>query len=103
MDDDRCPGLSPRVRGNPNTEYRISIVVGSIPACAGEPGVKGQELVGIRVYPRVCGGTAGGVFAAAPAGGLSPRVRGNRLALMPGHDDVGSIPACAGEPGGAAT
>ena len=50
------------------------------------------------VYPRVCGGTTGGVSGAPSTTGLSPRVRGNRNG---GDDDVAkarSIPACAGEP-----
>ena len=73
-------------------------ILGSIPACAGEPmtdvirGCKG------KVYPRVCGGTMNEHLHRTGAWGLSPRVRGN----LPGgpaeplHE--GSIPACAGEP-----
>ena len=54
----RLAGLSPRVRGNLMRMAANGLVVGSIPACAGEPlahaaGV-GQS---IQVYPRVCGGT----------------------------------------------
>ena len=30
-------GLSPRVRGNPDTHVLVSSLIGSIPACAGEP------------------------------------------------------------------
>ena len=50
-------GLSPRVRGNPakcplNAPYR-----GSIPACAGEPNAALHPVAGVKVYPRVCGGT----------------------------------------------
>ena len=51
-------GLSPRVRGNRMTEAHWESDTGSIPACAGEPldtlDVEGR----IKVYPRVCGGTA---------------------------------------------
>ena len=51
-----------------------------------------------RVYPRVCGGAP----ATHPRGGicrgLSPRVRGSRLANPRGREQLGSIPACAGEP-----
>ena len=51
-------GLSPRVRGNLCRGVRFWSVVGSIPACAGEPCRAGS--VGGRpwVYPRVCGGTS---------------------------------------------
>ena len=51
-----------------------------------------------RVYPRVCGGTRQPPRPTVKRGGLSPRVRGNRIdcALNPRY--AGSIPACAGEP-----
>ena len=53
---------------------------------------------GVEVYPRVCGGT----YRVGDEGlliyGLSPRVRGNLLALLPATLLSGSIPACAGEP-----
>ena len=75
-----------------------------------------------RVYPRVCGGTAGRCRCARPqTRGLSPRVRGNHAGGFVGRPqgmtrvyprvcggttqrhqearcDIGSIPACAGEP-----
>ena len=54
----RVTGLSPRVRGN---QQRVAHVAGgdrSIPACAGEPLPQHPEGKRVRVYPRVCGGTA---------------------------------------------
>ena len=51
-----------------------------------------------KVYPRVCGGTAGTLSLAPAPAGLSPRVRGNRGADSPAVLVCGSIPACAGEP-----
>ena len=52
-------GLSPRVRGNPDAVQHAGIFGGSIPACAGKPPL-GTQLPGRpRVYPRVCGETAG--------------------------------------------
>ena len=50
-------GLSPRVRGNRARNSSSVSMVGSIPACAGEPLL--LYLYGLmkRVYPRVCGGT----------------------------------------------
>ena len=71
-------GLSPRVRGNqvlPPAQPQLSR---SIPACAGEPGVLRNLMAKITVYPRVCGGTPLSGGLRIPAGGLSPRVRGNR-------------------------
>ena len=51
------PGLSPRMRGNPEPEPAAVAQPGSIPAYAGEP-VAGLGLVFAGgVYPRVCGGT----------------------------------------------
>ena len=48
-------GLSPRVRGSPD-EWIVDIaLVGSIPACAGKPGLHARYRRGHGVYPRVCG------------------------------------------------
>ena len=71
-------GLSPRVRGSLFATSRVPTPYGSIPACAGEPGIRGGGRATDGVYPRVCGG-APDVVACGP---------GKR----------GSIPACAGEP-----
>ena len=54
-------GLSPRVRGNHRPLARHIPRPGSIPACAGQPGVHTGWLHGKGVYPRVCGAT--GVLA----------------------------------------
>ena len=69
-------GLSPRVRGNPNSSAFSHCRNGSIPACAGEPVLSCSES----------------------HGGLSPRVRGNQVECRPDSGTLGSIPACAGEP-----
>ena len=91
-------GLSPRVRGNPLSICPLANPLRSIPACAGEP--RGQLCNGVaaEVYPRVCGGTRLVLLPSSGGGGLSPRVRGNRLRLPPLPAAEGSIPACAGEP-----
>ena len=92
------PGLSPRVRGNRPQARSAASRWGSIPACAGEPGIVAGEVARDPVYPRVCGGTRPQVSSARATYGLSPRVRGN----PEGYGMVGtptrSIPACAGEP-----
>ena len=50
------------------------------------------------VYPRVCGGTAGGKCLLSQPLGLSPRVRGNPRSDAICAWRARSIPACAGEP-----
>ena len=94
----RQPGLSPRVRGNPNTTRPVMYQVRSIPACAGEPRSAGPPGGRSRVYPRVCGGTPPAMATSRRCIGLSPRVRGNLRNLTRRLRIVGSIPACAGEP-----
>ena len=91
-------GLSPRVRGNLAALVITWDWPGSIPACAGEPGSRGDVMLRGQVYPRVCGGTLVTQRARADVGGLSPRVRGNRGAACSSFVSFGSIPACAGEP-----
>ena len=70
----------------------------SIPACAGEPRGCERRRRGRGVYPRVCGGTTAFPAAAGAGQGLSPRVRGNHLDGVHDRLELGSIPACAGEP-----
>ena len=91
-------GLSPRVRGNLLRPLRLRRHAGSIPACAGEPGIRGIRGRWFWVYPRVCGGTDAMAVTLTLEQGLSPRVRGNQAAKYCGRWARGSIPACAGEP-----
>ena len=92
------PGLSPRVRGNHAHAQVNGEALGSIPACAGEPFTRGRPKVIREVYPRVCGGTGWAFPPTWPEDGLSPRVRGNPASGASQASQVGSIPACAGEP-----
>ena len=94
----RAWGLSPRVRGNPSRPAPGARHRWSIPACAGEPPCTGERHEYTGVYPRVCGGTSAEHEQGRPHGGLSPRVRGNRLGVGQHDGRTGSIPACAGEP-----
>ena len=96
----RRRGLSPRVRGNPATARCVFPTPGSIPACAGEPPQPTPPVDVYGVYPRVCGGTPSRCLVRSSIYGLSPRVRGNPVLDSVGPEDVGSIPACAGEPDG---
>ena len=91
-------GLSPRVRGS-RQELRCNrLTVGSIPAGAGEPFAHLLFLPFLRVYPRGCGGARKSRLQYAGIGGLSPRVRGSQDEARRPRQDVGSIPAGAGEP-----
>ena len=91
-------GLSPRVRGSLFATSRVPTPYGSIPACAGEPGIRGGGRATDGVYPRVCGGARMWSRVAPVSGGLSPRVRGSPPSEGPPGRPTGSIPACAGEP-----
>ena len=91
-------GLSPRVRGNRSGGSTRDSRTGSIPACAGEPCYGTDETAKAMVYPRVCGGTPNSRRYTTTPVGLSPRVRGNRVAPAAADELRGSIPACAGEP-----
>ena len=91
-------GLSPRVRGNPVRNRARSVVHGSIPACTGEPRRLPLSSSPMRVYPRVYGGTRPRSRQTVETQGLSPRVRGNRVHVASWAFQLGSIPACTGEP-----
>ena len=94
----RCPGLSPRGRGNLAITGAAAAISGSIPAWAGEPCSWVSSRCTRGVYPRVGGGTPGSLCLYATAPGLSPRGRGNLLVELRKHSRHGSIPAWAGEP-----
>ena len=94
----RTSGLSPRVRGNLPLQAGEIRIMGSIPACAGEPRAVSRAKPAGRVYPRVCGGTRTFTNADLRRQGLSPRVRGNRSPPAARGSLPRSIPACAGEP-----
>ena len=70
-------GLSPRVRGHPFVDCYQAHRKGSIPACAGAPGMPSSARIVTAVYPRVCGGTLASLASRSFAHGLSPRVRGH--------------------------
>ena len=71
-------GLSPRMRGNQPSFRLTELLMGSIPACAGEPFKLDSCSKVLTVYPRVCGGTEKRMNLVLGWSGLSPRVRGNR-------------------------
>ena len=91
-------GLSPRVRGNQLRHCPAPSVNGPIPACAGQPWVNWDSMLGLGAYPRVCGATAAQRIQNFRALGLSPRVRGNHVQDFKQELSKGPIPACAGQP-----
>ena len=91
-------GLSPRGRGNQGWTEAAGVVVGSIPAWAGEPRRPMAATPPCRVYPRVGGGTRLESALDAERRGLSPRGRGNQHLPLWLFISNGSIPAWAGEP-----
>ena len=91
-------GLSPQVRGSPNSQHDPRRVVGSIPAGAGEPCLVDQPSGVWRVYPRRCGGASWLRRQRQQPLGLSPQVRGSPSMKAGRETRQGSIPAGAGEP-----
>jgi len=91
-------GLSPLARGNRFGLPKPLFLLGSIPACAGEPTKRDSWPLMARVYPRLRGGTNVKTLAASGLEGLSPLARGNLVEAVEIGEDKGSIPACAGEP-----
>ena len=94
----RGAGLSPRTRGNRPLEGCFQVVVGSIPANAGEPIRSTSSTPQNRVYPRERGGTILLGHLIGPESGLSPRTRGNPRSPAASRSSTRSIPANAGEP-----
>ena len=96
-------GLSPRVRGDPSMSCGDTIILRSIPACAGGPVRYRPREACYRVYPRVCGGTLMRACGDRRDWGLSPRVRGDPPGTASHIPGDGSIPACAGGPSSVAS
>ena len=91
-------GLSPHRRGNPDVVLGRCVLVGSIPAQAGEPRTGRPARMRSWVYPRTGGGTGVMPSALISDEGLSPHRRGNHDRRCANVRGRGSIPAQAGEP-----
>ena len=91
-------GRSPRVRGSQVHQLPAPGLLGSIPACAGEPPPARFAGAARGVDPRVCGGAVVAAELSPMAMGRSPRVRGSQRRNIGILLYCGSIPACAGEP-----
>ncbi|CAO3416165.1 hypothetical protein [Azospirillum endophyticum] len=90
-------GLSPHVRGNLHQDGENLLLLGSIPACAGQSTSPAKPTCAPRVYPRMCGAIIDGRRIVVPDMGLSPHVRGNPLTKAEMDAIRWSIPACAGQ------
>ena len=91
-------GLSPRVRGIRRARLAPPGLLGSIPACTGNPNQHSKPTSSPTVYPRVYGESRQTVGRVRPSEGLSPRVRGIHHPLVRKQRGGGSIPACTGNP-----
>ena len=90
-------GRSPRARGRLSINSPSSILIRSIPACAGETLTALPSCRHDRVDPRVRGGDSGQTDKGQYRSGRSPRARGRQWPRMTTARRSGSIPACAGE------
>ena len=91
-------GLSPRMRGNRRRPLPFLAAIGSIPAHAGQPGLRPPRSALMAVYPRACGATITMEDKQPHEIGLSPRMRGNPQYIGAAAMRLRSIPAHAGQP-----
>ena len=74
------------------------MLLGSIPASAGQPNLLYHVASLCEVYPRECGAAICGHLLDLMFLGLSPRVRGSRSESRRDRPRGRSIPASAGQP-----
>ena len=89
-------GSSPRVRGTLRPLLRAFALGGIIPACAGNTFAQQPARALYRDHPRVCGEHLRDTPGTTKRAGSSPRVRGTRVVNHGGVQNIGIIPACAG-------
>ena len=89
-------GSSPRVRGTHGRHVQNRTLAGIIPACAGNTPAKAASPSRNRDHPRVCGEHELPELRQAAIRGSSPRVRGTPDGRRKSVEDMGIIPACAG-------
>ncbi len=92
-------GGSPRGRGRRDAAISRAKLFGWIPAGAGETWASSTSASRWRVDPRGGGGDTNGTPGAVPVKGGSPRGRGRQAGELILADDIGWIPAGAGETG----
>ncbi|KFI72987.1 hypothetical protein BMIN_0699 [Bifidobacterium minimum] len=90
-------GSSPRVRGKPDAVGSSDGRTGIIPASAGQTGILGNGTAHLTDHPRECGANGIKTDVSKAMKGSSPRVRGKPAVLAVGVDQLGIIPASAGQ------
>ena len=91
-------GLSPLARGNPTRGVGAALLLGPIPARAGQPWLSPGTVPAMRAYPRSRGATAEFITDLDGGQGLSPLARGNHAGHCRAHLAGRPIPARAGQP-----
>lgn len=91
-------GRSPRTRGSLTPPLAMASIEGSIPANAGDPRQRPEQIEQFRVNPRACGGASSSMPSNHKPRGQSPRMRGSPERAIKHLLNEGSIPAHAGEP-----
>ena len=89
-------GSSPRVRGTQRPRHPLAFATGIIPACAGNTIAPSRGSARLWDHPRVCGEHRRQKHDAAANLGSSPRVRGTPDTVHEDVNELGIIPACAG-------
>ena len=98
LDGGYATGPSPPTRGNQCYDRARRVIVGTIPAYAGEPYRRAACAVLAEDHPRLRGGTKVLVCVMLCPQGPSPPARGNRQYRCDISFELGTIPAYAGEP-----
>ena len=89
-------GSSPRMRGTPGEQIMQIVVIGIIPAYAGNTFANCRVIGMIRDHPRVCGEHGRVVTVNGNVKGSSPRMRGTPKWMVLHVLPYGIIPAYAG-------
>ena len=92
----RWQGSSPRVRGTRTARTETGGDPGIIPACAGNTTSATHQAPSGGDHPRVCGEHSLMPSPSSSTSGSSPRVRGTPDGRRKSVEDMGIIPACAG-------
>ena len=92
----QMPGPSPRARGAADSHLRPSMVLGTIPACAGSRESTVALVWTQWDHPRVRGEQPDQQLCRELNLGPSPRARGAGRCRCPARSGSGTIPACAG-------
>ena len=96
----RRPGSSPRLRGTLGLLEWVVLIVGIIPALAGNTPVAHSWSSSTRDHPRACGEHRRPARLSADQQGSSPRLRGTQTARVGDRRELGIIPALAGNTAG---